>query len=176
MKTDAKKVIQMIVDYHLDRIYDMWNGKGWKRNEDGTTTFRGLLFDLQLEGHGKTESGDIQYYYDACYMLFCRRTTVFWVRAVDKEGNKVDWRDIEPSTWINTSNHDSCWRSDGFHELDEQYYKMLELLEKKGLKDVEVELEFGVLGDSYPKIVDITLRSKPDCGYELVNVKEIEEG
>ena len=30
----------------------------------------------------------------------------------------------EPKTWKNTSNHDSCWRSDGFSDLSQTYFKI----------------------------------------------------
>ena len=175
MKTDAKRVIQMIVDYHLRRMYDLWEGKGWKKNKDGTTTFRGLLFDIEIEGKGRSKCGDIEYYRDACYMMFCSGVSVFWTEAADEEGDKIEWEDIDTSKWKNTSNHDSCWRTDGFTELNKQYYSVLEALEKRSLENIEAEIQFGVFGDTYPEIVDITLKDTPDGKYEVIKIERVKE-
>lgn len=70
-----------------------------------------------------------------------------WVRSPSE---------IPVSEWINTSNHDSCWNSDGFSFISNEYFKMC--------KEINPNIA--------PKFVDTNARFCP-FSYPVKSVKSL---
>ena len=107
----------------------------------------GLLISLDLAfddyGYGKdgnTLEREPQHARRFPWLLFVRPsnyTQVFFWEDIDPEvgfGNPM--YDSANPTWLQTSNHDSCWRSDGFSPITDIYFK--ECKKFKGLPPKDV--------------------------------------
>ena len=52
--------------------------------------------------------------------------------AVESDDNRwIDAKSVPQNEWINTSNHDSCWNSDGLRIINELYFKMSEAINEE---------------------------------------------
>ena len=117
-KLNMNEVIQMMVDKELNRrcnsVYD---------RETGIRTVPGVLIkDISLRCSDYDTHQEIVKMFS---MLFCGNTSVFWF------DHKIHTKDFvrsayesDCSKWVNSSNHDSCWRSDGFSFLSDVYFEM----------------------------------------------------
>jgi len=111
-------VIQMLVDHELDRSIDKIEFK------KGIIKKPGIAIEFFVETNNYNMNKCIR---KSFYMIFTGDTSVFYASQKNKEGHyyhspfKVPVKD-----WINTSNHDSCWRSDGFNFINDNYFKMCE--------------------------------------------------
>ena len=107
-------------------ITDIYSQLG-ERNEafrtkygDGTYTCPGLLFSVRIRAQylRKDSNGERDEVDKYVHIILAGNTVHVWV-AVSEEWDP--WR-IPWSEWDNTSNHDSCWRSDGVHTPIAQVY------------------------------------------------------
>ena len=107
---DLEKTIQMLVDKELDR------SKPVIILDDGKCQRPGVYLTILL---------DVQDYdrrvqkFKCVHMLFFGNTSVFYAIGQD-----TIIENVPVHHWINTSNHDSCWRSDGFAFLFNLKMKM----------------------------------------------------
>ena len=98
-----------------------------KLEDDGSITAGGMLIEVELnvsdpsieDYDERMEAGARRFY----YVVFCNNVSVFVARREVDDGIQ-HYEDIESSDWENTSNHDSCWRSDGMRWLSKAYFDM----------------------------------------------------
>ena len=65
------------------------------------------------------------------FFLFTGNTTVFVAVPVEDE-RWYSWKQIPLEAWKNTSNHDSCWRSDGVQSpMSSVYFEMCEAINER---------------------------------------------
>ena len=118
--TDVKHVLANF----FDQFVDPWGSS----NQSPFTQNQGVLFTVQLNHeyyHEKHGNGCIHAH---CHIIITAKKNVFFACEEDENGWPViDWRKIPVDKWYNTSNHDSCWRTDGFRKL---YEKDQECFEK----------------------------------------------
>lgn len=63
--------------------------------------------------------------------ILCTGNTSVFVAVAPEDKRYFSWKDIPLDAWKNTSNHDSCWRSDGVQSsLTEQYFAVCEEVNK----------------------------------------------
>lgn len=82
----------------------------------------GLLvsLDLRLSHYALSQE---EYHRSAmAYVVLTGNTSVFVATTTDH----TRWNELPGNAWANTSNHDSCWRSDGFRFLSTMYFNMCE--------------------------------------------------
>ena len=108
------------------------------------------------------------------YMVFTGNTSVFYCSPYDDNGNKEYWHieDVPSERWINTSNHDSCWRSDGFSFLFNLRMQMCKLANSKvppARINSEAELGFGC-GWPVENFTAIFKSNVDDYGYVLIKL------
>ncbi len=145
LKMDADHIIPRLVDHLLDRenslvSHDM-NGR----------VQRGILIELRVHAWlwvGRPDSGYAVEQYRTIYLMFFGHTSV-WV-AVEPPGERWDnWQQVPLDAWKNTSNHDSCWRSDGLQPLSKLYFEMAEEVLAESIdkrlapKDVEIVADYS---------------------------------
>ena len=94
--------------------------------ETNTLCYEGLLFQLEFivndpnldhSVRGKTAQSRL------FYTAVCGNTHVFFADRI-QGGNLSHFKDIPSDEWINTSNHDSCWRTDGMRWINDTYFEM----------------------------------------------------
>lgn len=111
-KFDAQSVIQFIVDSNLDREnsnIELLKGGRYKR--------KGLYikFAVDIDDIDRTRNRSVR----DVDMIFFGNTSVFYHVRESHTVTKP-----QPDMYINSSNHDSCWRHDGFSFLTELYFEM----------------------------------------------------
>jgi hypothetical protein len=73
----------------------------------------GLLVTLDLRLSHYANGGDEYHRNALVHTVFTANTSVFYHTSRDFER----WEEVIPEGWANTSNHDSCWRTDGLRGL-----------------------------------------------------------
>ena len=117
-KTDMSSTIQMLVDRELDRRTEN------VFHDDGSITCDGVIVEFDLSARYIPDAGYEKSEHRSFFMLFHGSTSVYYVDRMRSDGTKRYIKDIDPSEWKNTSNHISCWRSDGFSFISEAYFDM----------------------------------------------------
>jgi len=127
---NADNMICALVDKFINR-------KHISHDENYRNVVRqGLIFQLNMSLSYYTNDGS----YDTSrqvFFLYTGNTSVF-VAVAPEDERWYGWKNIPLDAWKNTSNHDSCWRSDGTHSpLIALYFEMAEeigtRMEKYGL-------------------------------------------
>jgi hypothetical protein len=80
----------------------------------------GLMTTLDLRLSHFSLTGDEFHANVLVHTLFTSNTSVF----VTSSRNFQKWDQIPVEQWLNTSNHDSCWRSDGMSELSRLFFAL----------------------------------------------------
>ena len=173
VRMDIEKVITMIVDYHLPKT-DFQKVKF--DNNDNSITRKGLLFNLKIRTEvWNDKKQNFEYYCKSFLIAFCGHVSVF-VKEIDSNDSYFEHigKDKDYNDWINTSNHGSCWRTDGLHFIFDNYIKMCERVypDKKPV-ECDVYAEFGFI-NNYPKFVNIKIVNDNENGYRY-KIKEITE-
>jgi hypothetical protein len=102
------------------------------------------------------------------HMIFFGNTSVFYV--VDKDRKFFG---IPPAEkFINSSNHDSCWRSDGFQFLHNLYFEMCETVNEK-VAPIKLDSTSTLLLWAKMEKIRIEFKKVEDYGYGLINIKQI---
>lgn len=116
--------------------------KGLRRN-------KGIVFNVSITLSDYSVHDDNQTYISLNILVF-GNTSVFWKYA------NQSWDEA-----VNTSNHDSCWRSDGFNFLTDLYFKACEKVNKdKPPKDISQFTRF----DFRPfELVEVTWDMDKTC-------------
>ncbi len=166
---DLKNIIQILVDRELDRKSSPI------LHDDCSVTKKGILIDLDLRAdHYTNETGRDKSISKSLWLLFHGNTSVYWVLRNREPGHGLLHLDeISVNNWTNTSNHDSCWRSDGFCFLDDIFFDFCDKISPKlKPKDVNITANLGI-GLSWPvKQVDIRYKHKPsnEYGNQIISV------
>lgn len=91
--------------------------------------YPGIVFalDLHLAHYENNKEAEVR---QVAYIAMCGNTSVWW--AIEPEGKRwMNYKSVKPEEWVNTSNHDSCWRTDGMKMLTDWYFKAAETINKK---------------------------------------------
>lgn len=116
----AASVIDQLVDKFLDRKVSSTYNESFTE-----TTAPGLVFQLHAS-IGSHTNGESFTVYRTVWLAFTRHTSVF-VAVQPRDEHWYGAKDIPVDAWKNTSNHDSCWRSDGIDSpLTSVYFEMCE--------------------------------------------------
>lgn len=91
----------------------------------------GLMVTLDVRLFSFTSGGEEYRRSALVHTLFTANTSVF----VAVSRNYERWFEIDPADFLNTSNHDSCWRTDGMSALRNVYYAMAEEINSERKKD-----------------------------------------
>lgn len=163
---EFKKVLTMLVEHELPKTQPIFN--------NGEITRDGISLDFILEAYdyrGKRRK-EVK---ERFYMLFCGNVSVFYVK-IDLTENWIHSPiDIPIKNWVNSSNHDSCWNSDGFCFISEVYFKMCKKI-SPDLAPKFVDTNARFTSFSYPvKKCKIIYRRKDDNNYENEIIKVIIE-
>jgi hypothetical protein len=176
---DASYVVCSIADTVLNRREPA------KHNEDYTITQNGIFFklDLTLSYYPPDDAPNDYRTADSLYIILCGNVHV-WVAGCDLYSDEGRWirpEQVPLDKWNNTSNHDSCWRSDGVQRAISKIYskqsnRINELLVADGLEPVapikmSQHNSLG-LGKAWTD-VEITHDSDADSSYhrKVVSVK-----
>jgi len=156
--------IQMLVDHELNRKTSV------KIFDDGNYQRPGIYLPVYLEASDyRTDKTE----YMRIFMLFTGNTSVFYTTNFESS-----IKDIPNGSWINTSNHDSCWRSDGFRFLHKIKMDICERV-NPDIAPYELDTESKLsMGGTYPvKHCLITFKDniKDHYGYEIVNIEPIKK-
>jgi len=107
MKTS--NIIMQLVDQFLDR-----RTPALFVDENNGIQRSAMVFQINAEISKYTEELDAHSYRNI-FLLFCGNTSV-WIASQDPREDENRWHSVQCvplDAWENTSNHDSCWRSDG---------------------------------------------------------------
>lgn len=143
----AKNVVEMLVDNLYPRRFQNLP----KNPSEGLaatfkkgcyfTTGLGIALDVELATYdGKTKNKCIQISRRTrLYVLLTGNVSVF--TAVEQQYDRWLYSsDVPTDKWVNTCNHDSCWRSDGMKTISDLYFQFAEEInaerEKNGLDKV----------------------------------------
>ena len=98
-------------------------GKELEREGGGFDRTRpGLLVTLDLRMSHFALSQEEYHRSALAYVVLTGNTSVFVATTTDF----TPWHQLPGNAWENTSNHDSCWREDGFRFLNTLYFEMCE--------------------------------------------------
>ncbi len=166
----ADILICNIVDKFLDR-------KIISFSEDYSKVITpGILIELNCNVSDYSDDMNINIW-RRMWFLFTGNTSVFVADVSAKE--RCSWRNIPLDDWKNTSNHDSCWRSDGMHPLSEKYFSMCDEVNairvSQGLKKLApIKMSgFNTLGTSLFTNVRVTTTSDGDSYFrKVVSIEE----
>ena len=130
----------------------------YSRLEDGS--WKGLVIsaDLSMEdfgvGRGRRSS---------VHFAFTKNTSV-WFSCSDRLWR---WNDIPIEEWRNTSNHDSCWRTDGVESvLTQLYFEWTRKINpNKAPKDISKFCTMGVMLCSPWEYVLVECENDPNESY-----------
>jgi len=174
-------VIQQLVDQFLDRQTIVY------MKNDGSIKRPGLVFQINAnifkyiddqEGHS----------YRNIFIVFCGGTNVF-IASQNTTTAENRWHGISSvplDAWENTSNHDSCWRSDGLDSpLSNIYFEMCKEVNEHLPKDCKcppIEMtslnNFGTfgLGDVFQRVT-VTHAADKDDSYrrKIVNIERVDD-
>jgi len=100
----------------------------WDRGDDGLSLLTdpgiSMKVDLSLTHYTDNKTYERR---ETIHWLFCNRVSTF--AAMEGDERWFDAAIIPVDVWKNTSNHDSCWRSDGVDSfLTKVYFKWCEEL------------------------------------------------
>ena len=117
---DAERIICTIWEKLRPEIKSPWDG-GQKPGDPEP----GLMTTLDLRMFHYENSCESEYKRSSLvHTLFTSNTSVFVVESAHYKR----WYEIPVGDWKNTSNHDSCWRSDGMRHLTEICFRMADEL------------------------------------------------
>lgn len=156
-KSDTKQIISSLVDQFLNR-------KEYRLNPKNSSIVKeAMVFNLNLSVYDRKSQNQFR---TNIKMLFAGNTSVFFTT-----NNNIIIEDIPYTDWNNTSNHDSCWRTDGFSFLDNLYFEMChEINEDIAPIYLGSEISFGY-GNLFEKIfVEIKKEEDDNCKYKIINM------
>ena len=80
-----------------------------------------VLFSADFSDSASEEDREAR---DSVYVMYAGQHSIFYAFAHDEDGFYRHLSKIPAGDWKNTSNHDSCWRSDGFSFLSKIFFDM----------------------------------------------------
>ena len=147
-------------------------------NGDGTWTCPGLVFDVEFTVRDPSiqdyDEKEINKAFASYYILFTDNVSVYYASQFDDEGTRRMWYQVEPEEWINTSNHDSCWRSDGLSWISKLYFDMCKHVNGE-VAPIALESTARVGFIDMWREVTVTSRSAELWENEVLEVKPVNE-
>lgn len=141
-------LICWLVDKNLDRSFDkvIRKSASWGK---GKITRPGIYLEFPIEvrnwtGKGDNDSeGEYITHRKQVFMVFAGNTSVWYqVKNLPLDG-KLVWSEFE-----NSSNHDSCWQSDGLRFLSQEYFDMCKDLDPdKAPIKMDSDIYWGLFND-----------------------------
>ncbi len=99
------------------------------------------------------------------YVMYAGLHSIFCALASDADGNYRGFENIPHTEWENTSNHDSCWRSDGLSFFPKLFFDMAkEVNPNKPPGELDSYTSLGGMGKSVVKHTKVVLERQRD-GY-----------
>lgn len=125
---DAKSVIQMLVDQNLSRSLGVTAINYPIFYSDGVQIKFRLCVDNSFTGSDSDTA--IEYHSLPMFisMIFIGNVSVFY--CVSNTTEYFQGKDKDPKNYTNSSNHSSCWRTDGFQFLTKLYFEMCKQVNK----------------------------------------------
>ena len=167
IKTDLKNVMTGIVSQVLHGQHRTTN---W--HKDFSMTHPGLLFEVEMSVRKRDDmESELRRWF---YVAFCGNTSVFYTSAQDADGNFRQFEEIPSEEWENTSNHDSCWRSDGLHWLTTEYFDMCTQVESDSApRDLESSARLGLVSLWRNVEMHTKRRNNDDYRNVLLSIKRV---
>jgi len=130
----------------------------------GRTSMKGILLRMRYYARDGENFADKRVYF-----AFCGNVHVFYaiVPRLNLPLSKV-------KSWENTSNHDSCWSSDGLTHISGDYFELCKKVNPhKAPIYVKTGVQFDPIKDVLP--VEMMLRVSPESNYryDLMQIKEV---
>ena len=159
LKIDLKNTICKLVDFCLDRNHEIIH------NKDYSFTRPAIIIPIEITADDNNYDERIRRKFK---LLFTGNTSVWYTEVIDNKTTK----------WVNTSNHDSCWRTDGLQFLSKVYFEMCEKIEPKTLPvNVNITAEIGGLINLGIKKVSLTYAyNNKKSRFDVLNIKPVKEG
>lgn len=174
--SSSERIIINLVDQVLDyaRRYDI------KNIDNGSQLYnRGMLLQLALTvsdptlEHDKREETMQKRWY---HVAFCGNVSVFVSRYDHEVSGEIKFRhfsQIPSNKWENTSNHDSCWKSDGLMWLSGAYFEMCENC-NNNVAPIKLDTTCDIGFLSMWRDVQMTVsRNSDDNWRTLLNIRDI---
>jgi hypothetical protein len=92
--------------------------------DDGTRTVNAMIIPVHMTVADYSDGDKKREAHDSVYVMYAGRHSIFYAHARDSDGYHRNFNAVPVEEWENTSNHDSCWRSDGFSFLTKTYFNM----------------------------------------------------
>jgi hypothetical protein len=127
--------------------------------EDGIITEQGVAFEVEFRMDDfDTEKFTVRSF----FVMVCGGTRVFIAPRWNSEDDSNKTAPFYPSfvqeeLWENTSNHDSCWRSDGFRFISDNWREMHDLFDK----DAKLN-SYTMLGMRSNPVMDVIISHKSE--------------
>lgn len=134
--------IDSVIQAFFEQFVDSWGCGSNSPFENN----QGAVFTVQLdhEHFGYEDDGNTHHpeWEGRCikfaHIIITAGKNVFYACEKDKDERSImNWEQIPVDKWINTSNHSSCWRSDGFRELVKDDFKAYEEAHKNVPEDIK---------------------------------------
>lgn len=99
------------------------------------------------------------------YVMYAGLHSIFYALASDADGNYRTFENIPHTEWENTSNHDSCWRSDGLSFFPSLFFAMAKAVNPdKAPGELHSYTSLGGMGKTVVKHTKVVLERQGD-GY-----------
>lgn len=158
---NAESVIQMLVDAGEHK-----KDAGIVYHDDYSYSRNALYVRFSVNVHD-CQADESEY--AMVHMIFTGNTSVYFF--ADRENKYFNMPPVEE--FVNTSNHSSCRRSDGFRKLTELYFDMCKAVNPHA---APCELSSQCYFSFFKKeVINITYKSAPgdDYGYNLVSIQGV---
>ena len=142
--------------------------------DDGTRTVNAMIIPvhMSMSDFSDSSSEEDREARDSVYVMYAGRHSIFYAFAHDEDGSYRHLSKIPADEWKNTSNHDSCWRSDGFSFLAKIFFDMAKIVnDDKRPCDLSDYTNLGI-GSSPVTKTQVMFRMQKD-GYHKDIVKVI---
>ena len=103
-------------------------------------------------------------------LAFCGNVSVFFSDSVNEDNILKPLKKLTENDWINTSNHNTCWLSDGLMPINELYFKMCEEI-APGPQKVNFNIMFGEIISKYPENVWMYIKETNE-GRKLIKIEK----
>ncbi len=173
----AESVISNIVDIssqeHPQRFKPITNFCHGLRSEEYWHEALGISLDCCLANY---EDEKIYEQRTRMFFVFSSNVSV-WVATEPEDETFISWTQVPISLWENTSNHDSCWRTDGLRPISIVYFDLAEKINKERKKDGLGEIAPVVMKDhtfiNQVKKLKVRFRKNKENQYkkDLMDVK-----
>jgi len=133
-------------------------------NDDGTHEVNAMIVEVHSTVSDYSEEVDEERRVTV-YVMYAGLHSIFYALAYDADGNYRAFGQVPHTEWENTSNHDSCWRSDGLSFFPALFFDMAEKVNPdKPPGQLHSYTNLGGNGSTVVKHVKVVLERQGD-GY-----------